>query len=162
MFTLRCVLLSTCLAGCASSHRPARWLSTAQLLTPGAEIRFEDGTGIVAGVPFKLLPAFANQRGSVCHGGESPSEVDAYLRGGALRVRVKVPQLEVPLYGALALCPVDADATGPGSRTYLIEVPERYVEATSEGRMSVVYESTMSGASKSQKNWVLFLSRSPF
>jgi hypothetical protein len=82
---------------------------------------------------------------------------------GAKDVRVKVPGRATPLYGVLMLCEAPEGGSGPASRTYLIEVPNQYVSAASDGKVSVVYErldykddSAPNGAS--WYGWVLWLS----
>ena len=60
---------------------------------------------------------------------------------GARRVRVYVSQLEEPMYGILALCPIPPGTTGPVSRSYQIQIPQEYIDATTDGRASIVYES---------------------
>ncbi len=83
-----------------------------------------------------------------------------------LAVQLQVPQLQQPLYGYLALCGIPPNASGPGARRYRIEVPHEYVEATSDGRYSVVMEtfsaSRPDGSSGEFAPWVLWLAREPF
>lgn len=83
---------------------------------------------------------------------------------GAQYVRVTHPGLPRPLFGVLALCRVHNSATGAASRAYRIQVPQEYVEATTDGRVSVVWEP--SGATnddmRDAASWILWLSREPF
>jgi hypothetical protein len=79
---------------------------------------------------------------------------------GARRVRVKYPNMPEPLFGLLMFCKVPKAATGPGSRSYRIQIPDSYVQATDGGRISVVYEEVET-PNKQVVNWVLWLSRVP-
>jgi hypothetical protein len=72
------------------------------------------------------------------------------------RVTVKVGQMK--LFGILALCGIPPNSTGPAARAYRIQVPQEYVDATSEGRVSVVFEKLNTGGT----SWVLWLSQEPF
>lgn len=62
------------------------------------------------------------------------------LQYGAKHVRVKVPSRDKELYGVLVLDKADKDAIGPGKGSYKIIIPEPYVDAAKDGKISVVYE----------------------
>jgi len=62
------------------------------------------------------------------------------LHHGAKHVRIKVPSLDNELYGVLALDRADQDGVGPGTQSYKIIIPEPYVKAAQDGKISVVYE----------------------
>lgn len=64
---------------------------------------------------------------------------DAQYRG-AKRVRIKIPGIENELYGILALDKADQDGIGPGTESYKIIIPEPYIKAAKNGKISVVYE----------------------
>lgn len=93
-----------------------------------------------------------------------PVTPDDFMRGESLPVTVKVPDLDVPLYGLLRLCGTPSWSGGPGRRAYRVEVPETYVMATTEGRVSVVFEehNSLPGLAYRSANWILWLSRTPF
>ncbi len=89
---------------------------------------------------------------------------DALYRG-AKRVRVKIPGLDHELYGILALEKADQDGIGPGTRSYKIIIPEPYVNAAKNGKISVVYEyyklknDGLIDISKiKERSWMLWLS----
>jgi hypothetical protein len=91
----------------------------------------------------------------------TPDDYKQALDNGAARVRVKVPQLDAPLYGVLALCRMPHAAKGPGSRAHRVQVPSNYVDATDGGRVSVVFEE-VSTDGDAVTSWQLFLSRTGF
>ena len=69
--------------------------------------------------------------------------IKAYRRAlefGAKHVRVKVPNVENELYGVLALDNADVRGIGAGVKSYKIIIPEAYVKAAKDGKISVVYE----------------------
>ena len=89
---------------------------------------------------------------------------DAYLYAlGARNVELYKNELSSPLYGVLAFCKVNANAVGPASRSYLIQVPQNYIDAASNGGISVVYE-VVSNARGGDEGygWVLWLSDNRF
>ena len=89
-------------------------------------------------------------------------------------VIVTVPGKKKPLYGYLNFSKMHPHSKGPGSRSYLIEIPERYVDEASDGRVSLVYEWVSTANIIHRKNrrltvedtrqtgWVLWLSDAPF
>jgi hypothetical protein len=101
----------------------------------------------------------------------TPDDYKQALKLGAKRVRIKVPQLDPPLFGVLSLCRMPDGASGPGSRAHRIQVPDSYVDATDGGRVSVVFEEVDNYGGCGEQpcphpgkttSWQLFLSRSPF
>jgi hypothetical protein len=81
---------------------------------------------------------------------------------GAKPVRVKVPGLSEPLYGLLSLCGAPPEATGASVRELQLQVPRERVEATADGRVSVVWGAHLAGGAElAQKAWILYLSRTP-
>lgn len=89
---------------------------------------------------------------------------DAQYRG-AKRVRIKIPGVEKELYGILALEKADQDGIGPGTLSYKIVIPEPYVNAAKNGKISVVYEyyklknDGLIDISKiKERSWILWLS----
>ncbi len=59
---------------------------------------------------------------------------------GAKHVLVKVPSRDKELYGVLVLDDIDERGFGPGTLTYKIIIPEPYIKAAKDGKISVVYE----------------------
>lgn len=110
---------------------------------------------------------------------KSGSFQDCVSTNSCVKVRVTVPKKDKPLYGYINFSDVHPSATGPGSRSYYIEIPQRYVDEASRGRVSVVYEwvsvkrtgqfTTVNGVGYYDRNtgdkqagWVLWLSDRPF
>ena len=80
----------------------------------------------------------------------------------AVDVRVTVPGRDKPLHGVLMLCDAADQGTGPGSRSYLIEIPKHYVDEARDDKVTVVYEKQdwrgESGNKISWYGWILWLS----
>jgi hypothetical protein len=79
---------------------------------------------------------------------------------GARRVRVVYPGVTDPLYGILSFCMISDQFHGSASRSYRLEVPQSYVDATEGGRMSVVFEQYGLN-NQDYPAWILWLSREP-
>lgn len=62
------------------------------------------------------------------------------LHHGAKHVRIKVPSNPQDLYGVLALDRADQNGIGPGTLSYKIIIPQPYIDAAKNGKISVVYE----------------------
>lgn len=71
---------------------------------------------------------------------ELPTAYKLALHHGAQHVRVKVPSIDRELYGVLALDKADQDGIGPGTQSYKIIIPQPYIDAAKDGKISVVYE----------------------
>lgn len=89
---------------------------------------------------------------------------DAVYRG-AKHVRVKVPGVEKELYGILALDKADDEGIGPGTQSYKIIIPQPYIDAAKNGKISVVYEyyklkndGLMDVSKIKERSWILWLS----
>ena len=87
------------------------------------------------------------------------------LQYGAKHVRIKVPSLDKELYGVLVLDKADKDAIGPGKNSYKIIIPQPYIEAAKNGKISVVYEyyhiksdSLFDLSDVKKYSWVLWMS----
>lgn len=79
------------------------------------------------------------------------------LESGAKKVKVTTPYNKESLYGVLAFIPLPADASGPGTRSFEIQIPKRMVQEAFGGRVSVSYEEVGGG----YVNWILWLSDLP-
>lgn len=89
---------------------------------------------------------------------------DALYRG-AKHIRIKIPGEQKELFGVLALDKADQDGIGPGTQSYKIIIPEPYVKAAKNGKVSVVYEyyklknDGLIDVSKiKERSWILWLS----
>ncbi len=80
---------------------------------------------------------------------------------GCRQVRVTVPGQSNKLYGVLHFARMHRAATGPGTRSYLIQIPQQYVDAARDGRVSVVYETVDIAGGLKQSAWTLWLSDLP-
>ena len=87
------------------------------------------------------------------------------LHHGAQHVRIKVPSLKNKLYGVLALDRADKDGVGPGTQSYKIIIPEPYIKAAKDGKISVVYEyynlkndGFIDVSNIKERSWILWLS----
>lgn len=82
---------------------------------------------------------------------------------GCHSVKVNVSQMNKTFYGKLHLSKSYEGDVGPGSRSYYIQVPDKYLNEATNGRISVVYEVVkyQTGRYK-HTNWVLWLSDRPF
>jgi hypothetical protein len=142
-------------AGCVSQGVQWNRVPLGVVVTPDVEILAEDGSfKLVSGKSF-IPPFYTND----CLTKANTSNYARAEQMGARRVIVRVPGMDKPLHGILALCEVHPRATGPATRSYQIQVPAQYVEATAGGRVSVVYEITNY---RDFDAWQLWLSRVPF
>jgi hypothetical protein len=148
-------------AGCGAPV--FREVPEGKVATPGVTITAASGAfELRAGQPFRP-PFFARD----CLVTATAENYPAARQMGAQPVRVTVPGRDQPLHGLLALCRVHPDATGPATRQYLIRVPQSYIDATSGGRVSVLFEETNIGGNYSDGHhsydaWQLWLSEGPF
>ena len=147
----------------SSSVRPeiGHFLSAGILLTPGTEIRTEDGSWTISsGKRFEMSAEYAGKPWYPC---TAPAKATReswsfYASHKALRVRVIAPGAETPLYGVLALC---APTIPPRDGMYSLEVPRSFVDQTANG-LTVLYEVVPAGKNgPSEYVWILWLSRSP-
>lgn len=149
------VISAVALCACASSKSAMREVTSkpAMLATPSARIEDTQGT-------FVLEP---NRPINVSDSIDCPLQPQTpdfaqAQSAGAHVVRVTYPGLNAPLYGVLAFCSMPSDFNGAASRSYRIEIPQSYVDATEGGRVSVVYEPySYDGADHAA--WALWLSR---
>ncbi|MFA5461449.1 MAG: hypothetical protein WC274_05145 [Sulfurimonas sp.] len=121
---------------------------------------------------FKLQGEFKAPFNSTTHyhslniGGEKL--IKGYYRAlgfGAKHVRIKVPSSDKELYGVLALDDIDERGYGPGVTSYKIIIPEPYIKAASNGKISVVYEyynikddALFDNSNIKKYSWILWLS----
>ncbi len=87
------------------------------------------------------------------------------LHHGAQHVRVKIPSIQKELYGVLALDRADQDGIGPGTQSYKIIIPQPYIKAAQNGKISVVYEyyklkneGIIDVGDIKERSWILWLS----
>jgi hypothetical protein len=159
-------LLCGSVAGCASRMAVSPWnrVPHTVVTTDGVRImavnesfRFEPGQMV-------STPYWTSQCPDT--GTDRFGEAESF---GAQRVLVDYPGVGT-LHGILALCPTSPGYQGPAARIYQIQVPRSYVDATSEGRVSVVFEHYDCDQSQHQSRksaggqcsaWILWLARNP-
>lgn len=87
------------------------------------------------------------------------------LYHGAKHVRITIPNTDKELFGVLALDKADDEGVGPSTLSYKIIIPQPYVDAAKNGKISVVYEyyrlknDGLIDVSKiKERSWILWLS----
>lgn len=166
-------------SGCASTRVNFVPITTGKLITEGCVITAEDGSFRIESGKMFESPFTCRQYTERKYSDESTQSSYKYifedidivggsdraLENGAQKVRVSVPDLLDPLYGVLLLGGAPENARGPAARSYLIQIPDKYVEQAQMGRISVVYEyvEVESGVSKQTlPTWALWLSDQRF
>lgn len=148
------------LLACGGAAREGGWAGSmttrvagGTVATPDVEIMAENGSFVlVAGSPF-TTPASIQ-----CRPNPAPENYGDAEAAGATRVRVRYPGLATPLYGIIAFCQIADSYRGSASRSYRVEVPQSYVDATDGGRVSTVFEQyTVDNVV--MPAWILWLSR---
>ena len=96
---------------------------------------------------------------------ELPTAYKLALHHGAQHVRVKIPNIDNELYGVLALDKADQDGIGPGTQSYKIIIPQPYIDAAKDGKISVVYEyyklkndGLLDVGDIKERSWILWIS----
>lgn len=86
------------------------------------------------------------------------------LYHGAKYVRIKVAS-DKELFGVLALDKADDEGIGPSTQSYKIIIPQAYVDAAKNGKISVVYEyyklkndGIIDVGKIKERSWILWLS----
>lgn len=169
------VMVSFILNSCASPlsidpYNAYKSVPFGKIITDGVEITAENGTftlrsGEVWTPPYQnLTPGYGINTPSA----DMVNLYKAALVLGAEKVRVKVPYQSEPLYGVLLLSKVYPQGNSAVTRSYQISIPESYVDAAQNGKISVLYEYYDTGDYDSYgnpivpKTWVLWLSDIPF
>ena len=168
-------VLVTCVSvGCQSPPASYTQPGFVTMLTDGVTIHGEEGGWAITGSdpakpPFKGRFLWLDPT--------SDGTIDRYQhaldQGAARRVRVSYPGGKRPLYGVLALCPIDDSTTETSvKRAYRIEVPASYVQQARGAMISVVYQPYKlsgggglwgkSAGGGSRASWILWLSDAPF
>ncbi len=96
---------------------------------------------------------------------ELPKAYKLALHHGARHVRIKVSGKKEELFGVLALDKADQDGIGPGTQSYKIIIPQPYIDAARDGKISVVYEyyklkndGFIDVGEIKERSWILWLS----
>ena len=87
------------------------------------------------------------------------------LYHGAKHVRIKVANNDKELFGVLALDKADDEGVGPSTQSYKIIVPQPYIDAAKNGKISVVFEyyklkndGLIDVGKIKERSWILWLS----
>lgn len=132
-----------------------------KITTDGVTIRAEDGTfNLKSGDIW--TPPFQNNLSSELNSKKDLTNFHSKaMELGAKKVRVKVPYQSEELYGILYLSQVSDKCSSATTRSYQITIPNNFVIAAKNGRVSVLYEYYSCGR-KQPKTWILWLSDMPF
>jgi hypothetical protein len=146
----------TALIGCGTTQAPQVTVAQAGVILSGGDGSFQASSAQPAPTPFTsgLCPLKPGEVG-----------VEAWQRAlqeGARQVIIRYPDVEQPLFGVLKLCSLRENAQGPWQREYLLDIANSYVEATTQARVSVVYEVYPPSPRSVGYAWILWISRMPF
>lgn len=156
-----CLLLTSCVA---RRYAPTR----GTIDDDGVRITAVDGSFTFQSGEVFQPPSYVEQSGGSFRGNcwqestSHPEDWRGYLDSGAQLVKVEHPAYRGTLYGVLAFCSFLANKEVPAARSYLIRIDPRYVKATANGTVSVVYEQYEFTSGTWGLAWILFLSRDPF
>lgn len=96
---------------------------------------------------------------------ELPKAYKLALVRGAKHITINFPNRDKQYYGVLALDLADKDGIGPSVSSYKIIVPEAYIEAAKDGKISVVYEyyhlkndGLLDVSEIKERSWILWFS----
>ena len=135
-------------------------MNQGEVYTPGLIITAEDGSFVLkSGEAFKT--PFHNE----LYSNESNKLIDDLpeLIGSkkARLVRVSMPGLKEPLYGAMMFPAFHKGAKGPATRLLGIDVPQKYVDAATNAKISAVFERVILENGQLDYAWILWLSDHP-
>lgn len=153
------MVLALASTGCIASRAPYRIhpIGQGRVVTPGAQIIAEDGSfQLTAGQPF-VAPF---EQGGNCLLDPTVDNYRQAIGAGARPVVIRLADGRL-LFGLLSLCGAPAGARGAATRSYEIQIPNSYVEATAGGRVSVVFEGFTSSPIRA-KAWTLWLAERSF
>lgn len=149
-------------SGCATKNIP---ITNGEIQDSGITITADDGSFKLQGkfeAPFQSPVSYHSMNIS---GNKLIKGYFRALQYNAKHVKVKVPYSDKELYGVLVLDNADYRGTGAGSKSYKIIIPKPYVDAATNGKISVVYEyyhikdDSMFDLDEIKKySWILWLS----
>jgi hypothetical protein len=147
------------LTGCANEQVPEGKLKTPGVTITGEDADFTIKSGDIFSPPFEV-DTFSKVGN--WNFGNLVEKWDEAITLGAKRVRVTVPSEKEPMYGVLLLSQVKPGTKVAAARSYLIEVPQSYVDAAQDGKISVIYEQVPYSEDTQWFTWALWLSDRPF
>lgn len=151
-------------SGCATTTYNKQ-ISNGKIENPEIVITARDGS-------FKINGEFSSPFQSSVHYHSLNISGEKFINGyyralgfNAKHVLVKVPHKDKELYGVLALDNADVQGIGPGTVSYKIIIPESYIDAAKDGKISVVYEyyhlkndGLIDTSNIKKYSWILWLS----
>lgn len=171
------------LAGCSSV--PMTAIKSGKLATQGTIIKAEDGSftiraGEIFTPPYQNSQFYVqNPEGGYSFAGDVKSDFqasrkyifqrslvgqfDRALEAGAKPVRISTPYYKDELYGLLFFGMGVGVNTDLASRSYMMQIPRKYVEKAINGRVSVVYEQQNTGLKLGKvPTWIVWMSDQRF
>jgi len=160
LFTLILLIFSGC-----STTTYNKTISQGKIENPEIIITGADGSFTLQGEFESPFQSSTRYNTLVTRDKELPKAYKNALHHGAKHVRIRVPGLKKELYGVLALDKADQDGIGPGTQSYKIIIPQPYINAAKNGKISVVYEyyklkndGFMDVSNIKERSWILWLS----
>jgi hypothetical protein len=144
------------MVGCGTTQAPQVAVAQPGLVIAGGDGSFQVSSTQPAPTPFVS---------GVCNLNPREVGVESWQRAlqeGARQVIIRYPDVEQPLFGVLKLCSLRENAQGPWQREYLLDVASSYVDATTQARVSVIYELYPPSPRSVGYAWILWISRLPF
>jgi len=87
------------------------------------------------------------------------------LQYDAKHVLIKIPSEKKELFGVLVLDKADENGLGPSTKSYKIIIPQPYIDAAKNGKISVVYEyyflkseGLIDVSNVKKQSWILWMS----
>lgn len=124
--------------GCGSTYTTL--IPTGKIENKDIVITARDGSFIIQG---EFESPFVSEVHYHSYNKSGTKLIKGYNRAlgfNAKHVMVKVPNKDKELFGVLALDNADVRGIGAGTKSYKIIIPKPYIDATSDGKISVVYE----------------------
>jgi hypothetical protein len=147
------------IVGCAPDRIPE-----GKLKTPGVTITAEDNSFVIKSGEIFTPPFEVNTFSEIGKWdfNNLVEKWDEALKLGAKRVRITVPSQQEPLYGVLLLGTAAPGQHVAADRSYLLEVPQNYVDEAQDGKISVIYEQAPYKEGQQWFTWALWMSDRPF
>ena len=138
-FSILSLLVLLLLSGCSTTTY-TRTINTGKIEDQNIVITARDNSFKLQGEFTSPFQSSTRYNSLEMRDKELPKAYKLALHHGARHVKVKVPSRNKELYGVLALDKADQDGIGPGTQSYKIIIPQPYIDAAKNGKISVVYE----------------------
>ena len=136
IFTLLITLLL--FTGCGSTYTTP--IPKGKIENKDIVITARDGSFEISG---EFEPPFISRVHYHSYNKSGTKLIKGYSRAldfNAKHVMIKIPNIEKEFYGVLALDNADNRGIGAGTKSYKIIIPESYINAARDGKISVIYE----------------------